>query len=70
MLAILHDLHLAAQYSDQVLLLKNGNALAYGHPKKILSRHRIQEVFDLPEDIYTGTFNNTMQGLVHPLSFF
>lgn len=69
-LIILHDLHLAAQYSDQILLLKNGSALAYGRPPKVLSRHRIQEVFDLPEDIYAGTFNNTIQGLVHPLSFF
>ncbi len=47
-LVILHDLNLAAQYADKILLLKDGKASAFGQPREILTEKIIYEVFDLP----------------------
>ncbi|MEM7535682.1 MAG: heme ABC transporter ATP-binding protein [Chloroflexota bacterium] len=47
-LAILHDLNLAAQYADQVVILKGGRILADGTPKAVLNSTTIEEAFDMP----------------------
>jgi iron complex transport system ATP-binding protein len=47
-LAVLHDLNLAAQYADQVLILKDGQALAKGTPESVFTPDIIQQTFDLP----------------------
>ncbi len=46
-LVILHDLNLAAQYSDKILMLKNGKITAYGTPEKVLNETAIAETFDV-----------------------
>ena len=47
-LTVLHDLNLAAQYADRVLVLKDGQALAEGTPLSVLTPDIIQQTFDLP----------------------
>ncbi|MBI1298515.1 heme ABC transporter ATP-binding protein [bacterium] len=44
-LAILHDLNLAAQYADTVLMMKAGQALAYGSPQETLTPALIEDAF-------------------------
>ncbi|MFV0573875.1 MAG: ABC transporter ATP-binding protein [Vibrio sp.] len=44
---VLHDLNLAARYSDRLLALKNGHVYAHGDPKEILTTETIQSVFGL-----------------------
>ena len=44
-LVILHDLNLAAQYGDKILILKNGKVSALGVPEKILTPEIIRETF-------------------------
>ncbi|UOR06303.1 heme ABC transporter ATP-binding protein [Hymenobacter aerilatus] len=46
--AVLHDLNLAAQFADQVLLLHQGQPLAYGPPAQVLTAANILVGFDLP----------------------
>lgn len=46
-LIILHDLNLAAQFADQILLLKNGKVIARGTPAETLTESLISEVFDI-----------------------
>lgn len=46
--AILHDLNLVMQYADKVLLLKEGQALAFGPPARVLTAEAILEAFRLP----------------------
>lgn len=44
-LAILHDLNLAAQYADNLLFLRNGEVLAYGAVEKVLTEEIVEETF-------------------------
>ncbi len=44
-LAILHDLNLAAQYADRVLVLRSGRLLAQGAPRDVLSPQLIADGF-------------------------
>lgn len=46
-LAILHDLNLAAQYADHVLIMKAGRLLAYGTPNQVFTREIIYDAFDM-----------------------
>ncbi len=39
------------QFSDRVLILKEGNVLAYGRPSEIISRQIIQELYDVEIDV-------------------
>lgn len=49
--AILHDLNLAAQYADEVVMLKNGRVQCAGTPQQAITAERVQQVFDLPVQI-------------------
>ncbi len=47
-LVILHDLNLAAQYSDRIVVLQRGAAVSTGTPHEVLTPELIAEVFGLP----------------------
>lgn len=42
---VLHDLNLAAQYADHILMLKGGRAVRLGRPREVLTREAIRELF-------------------------
>ncbi|WP_338874473.1 heme ABC transporter ATP-binding protein [Spirosoma sp. SC4-14] len=44
---ILHDLNLAAQYADQIVMLRAGRIEAIGHPQNVITVDTIKRVFDL-----------------------
>ena len=44
---VTHDVNLAAEFADQILLLKNGRTIAIGSPAEVLTAQRLQEIFDL-----------------------
>lgn len=44
-LAVVHDLTLAGQYCDALLLMKDGRALAEGPPHAVLSAERVAEAY-------------------------
>ena len=46
-LAILHDINLAAQYADTVVLLKDGSVAAQGRPASVLQPASIHNVFGI-----------------------
>ncbi|MEO0544955.1 MAG: ABC transporter ATP-binding protein [Pseudomonadota bacterium] len=41
----LHDLNMAADFCDDVLLLKGGKKLAFGNPNSVLNDHSVSEAF-------------------------
>lgn len=47
-LAILHDLNLAAQYADHVVMLRNGAVHTQGLPRDVFTPAHIQTVFGCP----------------------
>lgn len=44
--AILHDLNLAALYADRVMAMKAGRSAAFGTPHEVLDSGLVREVFD------------------------
>lgn len=47
-LMTIHDLNLAAQYCDRILLMANGKQLAFDTPKNVLQQPLLEQVFKLP----------------------
>ena len=50
-LIVLHDLNLAAQYSDHVLILKHGRIVAEGSPVQVFTDEIISQAFDHPVNV-------------------
>ncbi|MEW6556072.1 MAG: ABC transporter ATP-binding protein [Elusimicrobiota bacterium] len=48
---VLHDLNLAARYSDRIIMLKNGKVFASGTPEEVISIKNIDEVYDIEVEI-------------------
>ncbi|MEN6671193.1 ABC transporter ATP-binding protein [Psychrobacter sp. B38] len=51
---VLHDLSLAAQFSDEVLLLADGNIQAQGIPKAVLKSEILRKVYHVDIEILTS----------------
>ncbi|ADI14281.1 ABC transporter related protein [Truepera radiovictrix DSM 17093] len=47
-LAVLHDLNLAAQYATRVLLLRGGAVVAWGAPAEVLTEATLHATFETP----------------------
>jgi len=50
-IAVLHDLNLAASYSDRIIILKEGQVHAAGQPADVLTPETIQAVFGVAATI-------------------
>jgi len=46
-LVVTHDINLAAQFADHILLMKHGKVLAAGPPRAVLTPELLREVFDV-----------------------
>ncbi|KAA6432643.1 heme ABC transporter ATP-binding protein [Dyadobacter flavalbus] len=46
-IAVVHDLNLALQYADKVLMMKDGKALSAGTPETVLTEGNIKDAFGL-----------------------
>lgn len=44
---VLHDINFASRYSDKVLLLKNGEKIAFGTPKQVITGDYIYQAFNI-----------------------
>lgn len=62
--AILHDINLAAQYADNIMMLKNGRKWYHGAPAEILNAKSIYDVFETEADVFTNP--NTLKQLIMP----
>ncbi|NLV76883.1 MAG: ABC transporter ATP-binding protein [Tissierellia bacterium] len=57
-LMVLHDLNQAARYSDNILVLKDGEIWEYDNPKSILRKKLLKEVFRVDGHIYKDEINH------------
>ena len=46
-ITILHDLNLAARYSDKIIALKNGESIGYGSSHELINERFIQNIFEI-----------------------
>jgi len=51
-IAVLHDLNLAMQYADDVLLLKKGRSVAFGDKYSVMNEEAIRTTFDVAAMIH------------------
>ena len=65
-ITVLHELNLAAEYCDQVYLLKNGYIQSGGTTTEILNYSNLTRTFNT--DVYVDTNSLTGNPLVIPLS--
>lgn len=46
-IAVLHDLNLAAQYSNKLILLNSGKVVEVGNPEEVLTFENIKNIYDM-----------------------
>ena len=59
---VLHDINLAARYSDVLMAVKGGRLYAAGTPAEIVNKKYLQEIFEIEASVYTD--------LVHKCPYF
>lgn len=64
-LAVLHDLNLAGQYADHILLMKNGKEVAQGSVQAVFTKENIEFAYEHP--IHLQYFFEEKQPYVVPL---
>ena len=47
LIAVMHDINLAAHYADNLFFLKEGELVVHGRPKEILTENIIEKVFNI-----------------------
>ena len=55
-IVILHDINLAAKYSDKILILDSGIMKNFGKTFDVLNKEILEEVYDLPIEISDNPF--------------
>lgn len=46
-ICVLHDINLASYFSDELLLMKDGQAFAYGEPSEVITQDNLKKVFNI-----------------------
>lgn len=54
---VLHDLNLAARYSDYLYALKDGRLYTRGTPQKVLTENNLKELFHIEANVYKDEEN-------------
>ena len=63
---VLHDLNQAAQFSDNVLVIKDGDIVDYGAPKEVITKELLEDVYSIEAEI---GFNENINSIyVTPIS--
>lgn len=56
---VLHDMNLAASYSDEVIVVKDGTVYAKGAPQQVMTAQMFQEVFAIGVETFYDEQDNT-----------
>lgn len=59
-IAAIHDLNIAAMYCDKIYVLKEGNIVAYGTPKEILTSELIKDVYGVDSIVINNPATNLL----------
>ncbi|WP_373819772.1 Fe(3+) dicitrate ABC transporter ATP-binding protein FecE [Glaesserella sp.] len=58
-ITVLHDLNQACRYCDHLVVLKQGELIAQGSPKEVMTEHLLKHVFDLDVEIHQDPISHT-----------
>jgi iron complex transport system ATP-binding protein len=50
-IVVSHDLNLAAEHCDRLLLLADGQAQAFGSPKEVMTRQQLERMYRCPVEV-------------------
>lgn len=56
-IAVLHDINLAARYADKILLMKNGQQLAFGNLDEILTSKILSKCYEFDVQVQENPFD-------------
>ena len=59
-IAAIHDLNIAAMYCDKIYVLKEGNIVAYGTPKEVLTSELIKDVYGVDSIVINNPVTNLL----------
>lgn len=51
-IAVLHDLNLVSLFSDEIIMLKDGEVIDIGEADKVMTRENIKKVYNIDVEIY------------------
>ena len=57
-ISAIHDLNIAAMFCDRLYVLKNGEIVAEGTPREVLTRKLIREIYEVESDIVEDSKGN------------
>ena len=59
-IAVVHDLNLAAYYCDKICLIRDGKLMSYGTPDEVITSDNIHTVYNLPVEVITNEITNSL----------
>ncbi|WP_367343755.1 heme ABC transporter ATP-binding protein [Methanomethylovorans sp.] len=59
-IAVIHDLNLAAHYCDRICMLKAGEIVRTGQPRSVFTEENIQHIFNIPVEVNTLKTNDSL----------
>jgi iron complex transport system ATP-binding protein len=67
--AVIHDLNLAAYYCNKICLIRDGEILLQGTPEEVLTKENIHVAYNLPVEILCNPITNSLNvvPLLEPL---
>jgi iron complex transport system ATP-binding protein len=66
LIMVLHDLNLAAQYCDRLLVLKKGEVVSQGTPAEVMKESLLKEVFGIEATVFSHPTLGVPQLLLTP----
>ena len=60
----IHDINMAARFSERVILLHEGRILADGPPEEVITKRNIAEVFGVSSEITQASANSPMNVVI------
>ncbi|MEW8955678.1 ABC transporter ATP-binding protein [Clostridium sp.] len=58
-ICVLHDLNIAAQYSDEIILLNKGEVFKKGHPSEVITKDILREIYGMEFHIMKNPINSS-----------
>ena len=61
MIAVIHNLNLAAAYCDDIIFMKDGHIVRQGETRNTMTAETIAEVFDVQAKVALDPYSQTQQ---------